>query len=62
MDRSYRDLEARKSRAKDFEKLYMDMSVQKELQARMEKVNEGMILLHELVPGCDKVCLSNNDV
>ena len=32
MDRSYRDLEARKSRAKDLEKLYMDMSMQKELQ------------------------------
>lgn len=35
MDRSYRDLEARKSRAKDLEKLYMDMSMQKELQVKI---------------------------
>lgn len=34
MERSYRDLEARKSRAKDLEKLYMDMSMQKELQVK----------------------------
>ncbi|KAL0730211.1 hypothetical protein Bca4012_026304 [Brassica carinata] len=32
MDRSYRDLEERKSRAKDLEKLYMDMLMQKKLK------------------------------
>ncbi|KAG7561551.1 Small-subunit processome Utp11 [Arabidopsis thaliana x Arabidopsis arenosa] len=37
MDRSYRDLEARKSRAKDLEKLYTDMSMQKELQKKGRK-------------------------
>ncbi|CAF2048795.1 probable U3 small nucleolar RNA-associated protein 11 isoform X1 [Brassica rapa] len=46
MDRSYRDLEARKSRAKDLEKLYMDMSMQKELQkkGRKRKLREDEIL------------------
>lgn len=29
---SYRELEARKSRVNDLEKLYMDMAMQKELQ------------------------------
>jgi U3 small nucleolar RNA-associated protein 11 len=37
MDRSYRDLEGRKSRAKDLEKLYTDMSMQKELQKKGRK-------------------------
>ncbi|CAH8367613.1 unnamed protein product [Eruca vesicaria subsp. sativa] len=46
MDRSYRDLEARKSRAKDLEKLYMDMSMQKELhkKGRKRKLREDEIL------------------
>ncbi|KAJ4896263.1 putative U3 small nucleolar RNA-associated protein 11 [Raphanus sativus] len=46
MERSYRDLEARKSRAKDLEKLYMDMSMQKELQkkGRKRKLREDEIL------------------
>ncbi|CAN6836911.1 unnamed protein product [Brassica oleracea] len=46
MDRSYRDLEARKSRAKDLEKLYMDMSMQKELQkkGRKRKLREDEVL------------------
>uniref|UniRef100_A0A1J3FGN2 U3 small nucleolar RNA-associated protein 11 n=1 Tax=Noccaea caerulescens TaxID=107243 RepID=A0A1J3FGN2_NOCCA len=46
MERSYRDLEARKSRAKDLEKLYMDMSMQKELQkkGRKRKLHDDEIL------------------
>ncbi|KAG2260946.1 hypothetical protein Bca52824_080240 [Brassica carinata] len=46
MNRSYRDLEARKSRAKDLEKLYMDMSMQKELQkkGRKRKLREDEML------------------
>ncbi|VVB06369.1 unnamed protein product [Arabis nemorensis] len=46
MEGSYRELEARKSRAKDLEKLYMDMSMQKELQkkGRKRKLREDEIL------------------
>ncbi|XP_010514466.1 PREDICTED: probable U3 small nucleolar RNA-associated protein 11 isoform X1 [Camelina sativa] len=46
MDRSYRDLEGRKSRAKGLEKLYVDMSMQKELQkkGRKRKLREDEIL------------------
>ncbi|CAN8254133.1 unnamed protein product [Cochlearia groenlandica] len=46
MERSYRDLEARKSRAKDLEKLYMDMSMQKEVQkkGRKRKLRDDEIL------------------
>lgn len=46
MDGSYRELEARKGRAKDLEKLYMDMSMQKELQkkGRKRKLSEDEIL------------------
>ncbi|XP_073014925.1 probable U3 small nucleolar RNA-associated protein 11 [Primulina eburnea] len=36
-DSSYRELEARKKRLKDLEKIYMDMSMQKELQKRGKK-------------------------
>ncbi|XP_010425534.1 PREDICTED: probable U3 small nucleolar RNA-associated protein 11 [Camelina sativa] len=46
MDRSYRDLEARRSRANNLEKLYADMSMQKELQkkGRKRKLREDEIL------------------
>ncbi|KZV18292.1 hypothetical protein F511_25396 [Dorcoceras hygrometricum] len=36
-DSSYRELEARKNRVKDLEKIYMDMSMQKELQKKGRK-------------------------
>jgi len=44
MDRSYRDLEGRKSRAKDLEKLYTDMSMQKELQVIISPPNTLLFL------------------
>ncbi|XP_073014903.1 probable U3 small nucleolar RNA-associated protein 11 [Primulina eburnea] len=37
-DSSYRELEARKKRLKDLEKIYTDMSMQKELQKRGKKL------------------------
>ncbi|KAH0723620.1 hypothetical protein KY285_006167 [Solanum tuberosum] len=39
---SYRELEARKSRVRDLEKVYMDMAMQKELQksGRKRKLRE----------------------
>lgn len=43
---SYRELEARRSRVKDLEKIYMDMSMQKELQkkGRKRKLREDEIV------------------
>ncbi|XP_077245416.1 putative U3 small nucleolar RNA-associated protein 11 [Tasmannia lanceolata] len=43
---SYKELEARKKRVNDLEKLYMDMSLQKELQkkGRKRKLREDRIV------------------
>lgn len=41
---SYRELEARKKRANDLEKLYMDMALQKELQVFTFEIQQYSIL------------------
>lgn len=43
---SYRELEARKKRASELEKIYMDMAMQKELQVLTSKTWHAFKLLY----------------
>ncbi|KAL9361230.1 hypothetical protein Peur_044015 [Populus x canadensis] len=43
MASSYRELEARKNRSKQLEKIYMDTALQKELQGQKRKLREDEI-------------------
>ena len=46
---SYRELEARKNRVNELEKIYMDMSMQKELQVLTSKTHQYLssYIIHE---------------